>query len=92
MEHLRVANSAVLFDRAVHGGLDGETIPVLPDGGDLAVFVKPNATVGGRPGVVVTFTVRLPDGTMARAQSVTTLANFENVFAAIRGWKDGGHL
>ena len=37
----------------------------------------PGATQGGRPGVVVTFSVRLPDGSFARAQAVTTLANFE---------------
>jgi hypothetical protein len=89
MERSDVALSAEQFDAAVHG--DG-VVPVLPEGGDLAFYFKPGATAGGKPGVVVTFTVRLPDGSEARAQAVTTLANFETVFACVRGWKSGGHL
>jgi hypothetical protein len=89
MEAVDVALSAEKFDAAVHG--DG-VVPVLPECGDLAFYFKPGVTEGGNPGVVVTFTVQLPDGSQARAQAVTTLANFETVFACIRGWKSGGHL
>lgn len=89
MERIDVALSAEKFDAAVHG--DG-VVPVLPECGDLAFYVKPHATEGGRPAVVATFTVRLPDGSFAKAQAVTTLANFETVFACVRGWKGGGHL
>lgn len=92
MEAIRIGNSDELFDKALHGGLDGETLPILPGNGDMAVFIKRHATVHGNPAVCVTFTVQLPDGSFARAQTVTTLANFESVFAAIRGWKSGGHL
>lgn len=89
MERVDVALSAEKFDAAVHG--DG-VVPVLPESGDMAFYIKPRATEGGKPGVVVTFTVQLPDGSQARAQAVTTLANFETVFGCIRGWKSGGHL
>jgi hypothetical protein len=89
MEAVDVALSAEKFDAAVHGnGVD----PVLPECGDLAFYFKPNATAGGRPALVITFGVRLPDGSLARAQAVTTLNNFEAVAALVRGWKSGGHL
>ncbi len=89
MERIDVSLSPEKFDAAVHG--DG-VVPVLPEKGDLAFYFKRGVTQGGKPGVVVTFTVVLPDGSEARAQAVTTLANFENVFACVRGWKSGGHL
>lgn len=89
MEHVDCCLSPEKFDQAVHGnGVD----PVLPECGDLAFYFKPNATQGGKPAVVVTFTVQLPDGSLAKAQAVTTLANFESVAACVRGWKSGGHL
>jgi hypothetical protein len=78
------------FDQAVHGGLDDK--PILPEGGDLAVYIKPNVTVGGKPMAVVTFTVQLPDGSLARAQATTTLTLLDGVFACIKGWREGGHL
>lgn len=84
MEVLRCQLSADEFDKAVHEG--------LPECGDLAVYIKPNATVRGNPMVVVTFTVQLPDGTKARVQATTTLALYESTFACIRGWKSGGLL
>lgn len=90
MESVTCLLSAEHFDKAVHGGLDAN--PVLPECGDLAVYVKPNATVNGNPMAVLTFTVRLPDGSFARAQSTTTLALWESVLRIFRGWKDGGHV
>lgn len=53
-----------LFDRAVHGS--------LKDGANLACVVKENGTVDGKPIVALTFRVQLPDGSVARAQTVTT--------------------
>lgn len=79
-----------LFDKAVHGGLD--ELPVLPEAGDLAIYAKPNATVNGNGMVVFTFTVQLPDGSMARAQATTTAKLLRTVGAAVAGWIDGGHL
>ena len=89
MNNIDCQLSPEMFDRAVHGGIDH---PVLPENGDLAVYIKPHATVGDRPMVAITFTVQLPDGSLARAQAVTTLALFDLVFACIEGWRQGGYL
>ncbi len=48
----------------------------LPDGGDISIITKDNATVGGDPAIMVTFHVQLPDGTFAKAQTVTTMKLF----------------
>lgn len=90
MEHLQIALDSERFDKAVHGGLD--CYRVLPEYGDLAIYVKPGATLRGRPMAVFTFTVQLPDGTRFRAQAVTTLTNLKNALHAIQGWESGGHL
>lgn len=90
MEYITCNLSAELFDKAVHGGLDDN--PVLPEGRDLAIYVKPKATEGGKAGVVITFTVQLPDGTLARAQAVTTATILEDVSAVIRGWRQRGQI
>lgn len=90
MESLNVKIDADLFDRAVHGGLDEN--PVLAEAGDLAIYAKPNATVQGNGMVVITFTVRCPDGTMARAQAVTTAKLFAFATGAVRGWVEGGPM
>lgn len=89
MESIDCRLSPEMFDKAVHGGIDH---PVLKEGGDLAVYIKPNATVGGNPMAVFTFTVQLPDGSLARAQCATTLKLLDMVLHLIKGWKDGGHL
>ncbi len=90
MEVLRLSIEPEMFDKAVHGGLD--QLPTLPDGGDLALYVKPKATQSGKAGVVLTFTVQMPDGSMARVQTVTTAALLEQAGAACRGWREGGHI
>jgi len=90
METLSIRIDADAFDKAIRTQPDG--IPVLPDGADLRCFVKPNATVGGKAGVVLTFTVQLPDGTFARAQTVTTAANLELAGSVLKGWREGGHI
>lgn len=90
MEHVICELSAENFDKAVHGGLDSK--PILPEGGDLAIYLKPNATKGGNPGAVLTFTVQLSDGNLARAQCVVTARTLEMIASLIKGWREGGHL
>lgn len=90
MEMLTVALDARQFDEAVHGPPDGQ--PSLPEAGDLAIYVKRNATQGGNAAAVVTFTVQLPNGSFRRVQSVTTVANLINALTILNGWHDGGHL
>jgi hypothetical protein len=83
MEGIRVKFSDdKLFDDCVHG-TDG--FLTLRDGGDLSVISKDNATEGGRPAVCLTFTVQLPDGRLARAQTVITGRLFAMLGAAFRG-------
>jgi len=57
---------------------------LLKDMGDLHVVVKANGTRQGRPIVMLTFTVVLPDGTRAPVQTVTTLRNFLNAAQILR--------
>ena len=90
MEHVKIELSDQAFDAAVHGPQEGQ--PSLPEGGDMAIYVKRNATVGGNAMAVITFTVQLPDGTLRRAQCPTTVANLINALSILKGWKDGGHL
>lgn len=90
MEHVVCELNAEKFNKAVHGGLDKN--PVLKEGGDLAIYVKPKATVNGNPMAVLTFTVQLPDGSLARAQCSTTYTLLMTAFGCLRGWKEGGHI
>lgn len=48
----------------------------LPEGGDATLITKDHGTVGGKPAIMLTFSVQLPDGTPAVAQVVTTLKIF----------------
>ncbi len=90
MEGIIVKLDDAAFDAAVHGPPEGQ--PSLPDCGDMAIIVKKNATVNGNAMAVITFSVQLPNGTLRRAQSPTTVANLMNVLAILKGWSDGGHL
>lgn len=89
MEMVTIALDDAKFDAAVHGT---EGPPSLSESGDLAIYVKKNATKGGNAMAVVTFTVKLPDGKMRRTQATTTATNLINALAVLKGWKDGGHL
>lgn len=66
-----------LFDQSVHGG--------LPEGGDLTFVTKDHGTVERWAAVCITWTVRLPDGTPARAQCVTTVRALVAALAGLRG-------
>jgi len=63
------ADGAQRFDELVHHP------KALPEGGDLELAVKEDATTGGAPGIVVSFTVNV-HGRIGRAQAVTTLRAF----------------
>ena len=78
LEHVKVnLADTELFDELVHNS--------LPEGGDLQIVTKDAATVGGKPCVCISFTVQLPDGSLGRAQCVTTLRNMMNALAVLRG-------
>lgn len=55
----------------------------LPDNGDLEVITKDAGMVSGRGIVMFTFTVALPDGTVRRAQTVTSMRMFRAIANAI---------
>ena len=76
MESIRVVlNNDATYDALVHGGLKQASA--------ITVCSKRDATVGGKPGVVIAFDVRLPDGTIRQVQATTTLALLENAWAAL---------
>lgn len=56
----------------------------LPEGQDASIVVKPKATQGGNPAVMMTFTVQLPNGEPATAQTVVTAREFLAAAVAIR--------
>lgn len=55
----------------------------LPEGGDLEIITKDVGTKSGRACVMFTFTVELPDGSLARAQTVTSMRMFRAIANAI---------
>lgn len=55
----------------------------LLEGGDLEIVTKDAGMESGRACVMLTFTVALPDGSRARAQSVTTMRMFRAIANAI---------
>lgn len=55
----------------------------LPDNGDLEIITKDVGLKSGRGIVTVTFTVELPDGSVKRVQTVTTMRNFRVIASAI---------
>lgn len=64
--------SGAAYDAALHGPT------TLQDFGDLQIVTKNHGTKKGRPVVLLTFSVTLPDGSTAKVQTVTTLQNFLN--------------
>lgn len=84
MEKIKIRISAEDFDAMLRGT---EACPSLKDSGDIQIIVKPGATVGGRAGAMITFTVQMPDGTIARAQTVTTVRLLKTTLAALHGWE-----
>lgn len=73
------------YDRGVHGSKQPGGLPVLAEMGDLKIATLDDATVTKKPGAVLYFTVRLPDGTKAQAQAVTTVGLLATLAAALRG-------
>lgn len=77
MEALHVEFDNARYDSIVHAG--------PPEAGDMELVVKDGATAGGWPGVVVTFTVQLPNGQHQRVQAVTTARLFLGAATLLRG-------
>lgn len=76
MEQLHVQlNSVKRFDEVIGNS--------LPEGGDLEIITKDAGMKSGNGCVMFTFSVQLPDGTLARAQSVTTMRMFRAIANAI---------
>jgi hypothetical protein len=81
MEQLKVKlNDVGRFDDVIKNS--------LPDGGDMEIITKDAGMESGRGIVMITFTVALRDGTLARAQSVTTMRNFRAIANAIASTYD----
>lgn len=76
MQVAQVVFEDARFDSVVKGG--------LPEGGDLEFVLSEKRTVDGAPAVAITFTVELPDGTLARAQTVTTARLIATIGAMVR--------
>lgn len=79
MEHIRL-----LLDDGTGADFDRLLAGTLPEGCDMTFCTKNLGTEAGNPCFIVHFSVQLPDGTIARAQSVNTLANLANVFRVLR--------
>lgn len=76
MEQLNVQlNGVERFDEVIGSS--------LPEGGDLEIITKDAGMKSGNGCVMFTFTVELPDGSRARAQSVTTMRMFRAIANAI---------
>lgn len=57
----------------------------LPECGDLTIITKHAAMESGAAAVMLTFTVRLPDGSLERAQAVTTMKLFRTITQVFQG-------
>lgn len=77
MEKIEVTHNDVQFDLLVHKG--------LPEGGDMAVTIKENATKDGRPCAVITWTAQLPNGKLVQVQAVVPTRLFVMAGVAVAG-------
>ncbi len=76
MEQLKLkTNNVERFDEVIRDS--------LRDCGDMEIVTKDAGMQSGRGIVMVTFTVELPDGTLRRAQSVTSMRMFRAIAHAI---------
>lgn len=81
MESIRIEIDPKAYDRSVYGTAD---VPALSEGADLSIYLKPKGTVGGLTAAVLTFTVHMPDGSIARAQATTTLKILADAAVVLR--------
>lgn len=88
---IRLGASDEEFDLYLFGR-DG--VPTLKDGGDLTIVTKDDGTVDTHRGIAcLFFTVELPGGGTARAQTVTTVRILKMALAALEGrYDDDGRL
>jgi hypothetical protein len=57
----------------------------MPECADLTIITKDDGTAEGNPIVMITFTVRMPDGTFQTVQAGTTAKCFAMAGAAVKG-------
>lgn len=88
MESIALSIDPTAFDRC----LRATNPPSLKDAGDLAIYIKPKATTSLAPAAMLTFTVQLPDGTMARAQTVTTVECLKSALMMIQAFEAAGRF
>lgn len=69
--------SGMHYDSALFG--------TLQQAGDPSFISKDNATKGGNPMLLITFPVKLPDGSIRQAQAAMTVRNFLQTAAGIVG-------
>lgn len=83
MEQLKlVLGNAAEFDKLVFGR-DGKH--TLKQASNITLCTKDNGTTNGRPVVVIAFDAQLPDGSVVRAQAVTTVRLLVGFYSAMRG-------
>lgn len=75
---------AVIIDNGSGLAYDAALMDTLPECADLTLITKDGAMESGAPGIMVTFTVRLPDGSLRRVQAVTSLRVFLAAVKAIK--------
>lgn len=56
----------------------------LPDFGDIEIITKHGVTKAGQAGVMITFSVQMPNGEKKRVQTCTTMSLFRAVTAAFQ--------
>lgn len=90
MEHVTVSVDAERYDELVHGTPSDRSLPQYgePTGGTMQIAVKPGATTGGRPALVVAFRVVTPDGRVRLVQATTTLRAFLAAVEVLRQRRD----
>lgn len=76
MEQITLSFDPARFDEVLH------QLGCPPECGDLELCFKPNATMAGRTGVAITFTVEI-DGKRMRVQAVTTLRNLRGAIDSV---------
>lgn len=72
-----------MFAALVHGPTEHGN--PLSQASPVTFVTKDEATVGKKPGVVISFDVVLPDGKVGKVQAVLTVALLNGALSALRG-------
>lgn len=79
MEGILVENVRITLDDGTGRAFDEALEGALAECQDVTLITKNRATANDKPAVMVTFGVRLPDGSIQRAQAVMPLRLFLRV-------------